>query len=115
HGRWAEYVAGLIFVYSVLSKPNPRLIKRLSVGTNVSSNSAPVALASPTLVVRSVGICTPVTGSVTTPAAWRSAQIVLNNVALNRILPLARSERIPTSVFFNVAGLNGNSVRVVPM
>jgi len=56
-----------------------------------------------------------VVGSVTTPAAWRSAQIVWNTVAFKRTLPPAKSDRMPISVFSNVAGLNGNSVRVVPM
>ncbi len=110
-GICPEAVPALTFVYAVLRNPAPMLINRLSVGANASSTSTPLASASPTFVVTSVGICAFVTGSTTTPAAWRSAQIVSNTVQLNRILPLARSERIPTSVFFNVDGLYGNNVR----
>ena len=86
-----------------------------SVGRIVSSNSAPLASASPTFVVTSVGICTPVIGSVTTPAACRSTQAVSNTVALKRSLPSARSVRRPTSKFSSVDGWNGTITRVEPI
>ncbi len=87
---------------------------KFSVGRNVSSNSAPLASASPTFVVTSVGICAPVTGSLTTPAAWRSTQAVSNTVALKRSRPSSKSVRMPISKFSSVDGSYGRIRRVVP-
>ena len=114
NGKWPAYVPGAISVYLVSSNPAEIHLKALGrKPRDLELQALRFRLAD--VRVDNVGSCTPVTGSLTTPAACRSAQIVSNNVKLKRSLPSAKSERMPNSVFFNVDGLNGGTTVRAPM